>query len=201
LVLSALIPGAARAQETAYLPESWDLEVHDRWIVGTTLFATDETTAVPELPRDLLWGLSVAHRWSWFELGTVVAAGLNWGDGAEQMRWYASLTPRAAIPIVDLGFLDFEITYGVGISGEVKLADDYALLHVTPAEIGLLVWDRGSWHLTVFGSFRVLVAGLRMDGLVGQAGAIYPEVTNAQLAKLEERRFGFTAGIGFTREL
>ncbi|MBW2462526.1 MAG: hypothetical protein JRH11_12830, partial [Deltaproteobacteria bacterium] len=141
------------------------------------------------------------HRWSWFELGTVFAAGLNFIDGAEQMRLYAALTPRAAIPIADLGFLDFEITYGVGISGEMKLADDYLLMHVTPAEIGLLVWDRGSWHLTVFGSLRILVASFRMDGLVGQTGAIYPEVTDAQIAKLEERRFGFTAGIGFTREL
>ncbi len=200
-MLLALIPGAAHAQDAAYLPESWDLEVHDRWIVGTTLFATDETTAVPELPRDLLWGLSVAHRWSWFELGTVFAAGLNFIDGVEQMRLYAALTPRVAIPIADLGFLDFEITYGVGISGELKQADDYMLMHVTPAEIGLLVWDRGSWHLTVFGSLRILAATLRMDGLVGQTGAIYPEVTDAQLAKLEERRFGFTAGIGFTREL
>jgi len=111
------------------------------------------------------------------------------------------LTPRAAIPIADLGFLDFEITYGVGVSSEVKLADDYILLHVTPAELGLLVWDRGSWHLTIYGSLRVLVAGARMDGLVGQTAAIYPEVTEARIEELLERRLGFTAGIGFTRSL
>lgn len=200
------MPAAVQAQdeearEAAYLPESWDVERHGQFIVGTVLLVTDETTYAPSLPGDLLWGFSVGHRWGWFELAGQLAAGLSWRNGIEYMRFYAALEPRAAIPIHDFGFLDFEITYGLGISVEMKFGDDYGLLHLTPMELGLLLWDRGSWRVNLLGSLRILVAGVRMNGLVGQTSAIEPESTDARIEELLSQPVGFVFGLAFTRAL
>jgi hypothetical protein len=198
-VLLAVLVSSASAHAQAgegYLPETWELDSPDYFILGPAVLLTDDTTAEQDPLADLLAGLSLARRWSQFELAAHFLAGTNWATGVEHVRLYAALTPRIAL---DVG--PFEVTWGAGIAFEVRFTDDYWLLQLTASELGVVLADDGTWRLQVLGSLRSILYGGVLGFIVADAHGVPPGASRAALDALRSSPLGWTLGVVFGRQL
>lgn len=153
-LVTLLTAASANAEALRYVPATWQVEASRHWLVGVVL----ERTVRDFHPRDIfdgqLVGLSASSRWNWFEAGGKLEVSLKLFRGIEKVRGLLALGLAASTRLAGI-----ECTYGIGVQTEARLADHYWLVHLTPAELGAIVWDAGSWRVRLSMGPRVLVAG------------------------------------------
>lgn len=52
-----------------------------------------------------------------------------------------------------------QLSYGVSSHMEIRLADHFWLMYATPIELGVTLWDRGSWNIDLFLGMRRVMTG------------------------------------------
>jgi len=145
--------GGTIGRSEPLLPAAWQVESEAHWILGLALERAGTNVVGDNVLRDQLVGLSVAFRWWFLEPHIRLMASPTVGR-FQNTRALAGGGLR-----LHATFFDFDISYGGGAHIEARLDDHYWLAGVTPFEVGMTVWDRGSWRIQVHVGARFIIAG------------------------------------------
>ena len=149
----AVAGGSPGGRTEPLLPPAWEVESEAHWVLGLALERGGTNVVGDDVLRDQLIGLSFAFRWRFLEPHVRLMASPTVGR-YQNTRMLAGGGLRLHVSL-----LDFDFSYGGGAHFEARLDDHYWLVGVTPFEVGLTVWDRGSWRIQVHTGARLIVAG------------------------------------------
>jgi hypothetical protein len=197
-VLSAALPAGAQlsrfADGGATLMEPEEIDPTHFSLVGLAV-ERNRPGADFELFEDTLAGLYIGHRWGWFDFALKLMVSSNYASNSiREWRTLGSLSLRAAFELLGLSW-----TYGVGTQFEIRLDDHYWLLFAVPAELGLVIWNEGSWHIQLLTGPRILVAGELVDNFIIDPTGINNAEAEANLSDEKSQRFDLFLGVAFTR--
>lgn len=162
------------------------------WLVG--LAGQFNFTADESAKSVLLHGLYVARRWAgWFDVGIKGMVSTNYADGLRTMRSALALTTRAGFDLFGLRW-----TYGVGVEADVRINDHFWIVHVLPAEVGLVFWDRSNWHMQVLFAPRLPIAGELIDNFIIDPTGINNSTADREL-RVARSAPDYVIGLAFTR--
>jgi hypothetical protein len=142
------------------LPRDFDVWPSTHWVVGLALETARHRIDQDELVRDLLAGLSVTFRYrAWGPHARLLLE--PGGERYNEIRYFGAAGLRGYMPLAGT-----ELSYGVGVHFDARLAHHYWLAGATPLELGATLYRAGTWRIELFAGARYAFAGALVDSFL-----------------------------------
>jgi hypothetical protein len=141
-------------------------------------------------------GLTAVLRWAAFGPHTFVMVKPN-PDGYEDSRFLAGLGLRGYVSP-----LGISLSYGVASHAEVSLAEHFWLAHVTPLELGAVLYQANSLDIELFLGARRVFAGELIDHFLIDPNGFDNDNAADELERARTNlRWGWFARLVFARRV
>jgi len=182
IMTGPVLPAALVPEKRSYL----------RLGLGTERFGNGSTDS------DYLAAISGIYRYRAFGPNATFLAKPNLGSGDyEKSRFLLGLGLRGYAPL-----LGTEVSYGVGVLGELRFEEHFWLIQGTPIELSAVLYRRRTFEIELSAGMRVVLAGKLINSFLLDPNGFRNEDAQADLdrARHEDRARGFIRLI-FSRRL